>query len=202
MGNSVIVSFLGDDTSKERASSEECKRATKQSADNTEGAWRENLGANSVVRVWDTVFQTSYPAVVTRAGEREVNLRFCPKYPDGSYCGCVVDQKTTRNANIIAPYLSTMNSATKEAPRKESLLNAQCRTESLDHLSEMILGESKKNDVSNHNLVLTQGHKKAPPLPPQVVQFAMRNAPMPKQRAGKKRIGSNRIELRLDSIEE
>merc|ERR1712100_622059 len=115
--------------------------------------WRHDLEPNSVVRVWDTVMQTSYPAVVTRAGEKDVNLRFCPKYPDGTYCGCVVDQKTTRDAKIVNPYLSV----SKIPPgKKQSMINAQCRTESLDHLSEMIGldGVNKENC-----LVLTKGIK-------------------------------------------
>lgn len=184
MGNSVTAPFISDAQKsilqqhvpfKEKSNSAHHKSATKQSSDNAEGCWRESIEQNSVVRVWDTVMQTSYPAVVTQASDNQVSLRFCPKYPDGSYCGCVVDQKTTRSANIINPYLSE-----KKTPKKESLLNAQCRTESLDHLSEMIWGDTKENAAIDANMVLTRGRKTAPPPPPPAIKKMV--AHMPKQR--------------------
>lgn len=178
MGNSVYTDLVTQDTSKERAGNKE-KKATKKDPGHADPAnWRSNLEENSVVRVWDTIMQTSYPAVVTRVGEKDMNLRFCPKYPDGSYCGCVVDQKTTRDSKIVNPYLSIK----KEVPKKAQL-SAQCRTESLDHLSEMMgktLEDVKAQQAGKENLVLTQGNKSQPPPPPPVVRKMVAHLPPPR----------------------
>jgi hypothetical protein len=185
MGNSVNGAVdlyesavgLESTNSKERTGNKD-RKASKKDPNPVGSDWRSNLEENSVVRVWDTIMQTSYPAVVTRVGEKDLNLRFCPKYPDGSYCGCVVDQKTSRDSKIVNPYLSTR----KAPPKKESLLNAQCRTESLDHLSDMMRGtlEAAKTGADKENLVLTQGVKARPPPPPPVVRKMVAHLPPPR----------------------
>lgn len=175
MGNSVTAPFVSTETSKERAGNKPFfnkeNKSSNKASNQVGGDWRNGLEENSVVRVWDTVFQTSYPAVVTRVNDKDMNLRFCPKYPDGTYCGCVVDQKTTKDSKIVNPYLST-----RKVPNKESLLNAQCRTESLDHLSEMMFSGETPAD-NKENLVLTQGIKSRPPPPPPVVQKMVKHLP-------------------------
>lgn len=167
MGNSTSDLFSTEttaDTPEQKGITKRTMVTGKQADPKSPSAWRDTLKENSVVRVWDTVFQTSYPAVVTRVDDRNLGLKFCPKYPDGTYCKCVVEQKTAKDAKIVNPYLST-----RKDVKKQSSITAACRTESLDHLSDMIwAGENNEN--KDKNLVLTQGLKAPPPPVPPSIQ--------------------------------
>lgn len=146
------------------------KNRTEQCSDKQEGkncmskgSWQKELTKYSVVRVWDNIYQTSYPAVVTEGNPyaSDVTIKFCPKYGKGKYCGCVVEQKTRRTDKNITPYLPA---------HKELCLS---RSESLDHLLEVLwesldyyqkLRETSLEHVKN-KLVLTHEPQSPPPAP-------------------------------------